>query len=435
MLKKIFKTAVVFIITAEAKFILKKYKPRIIAVTGSVGKTSTKDAVFSVLSSKGFVRKSEKSFNSEIGVPLTILGRPNAWSNPFAWISTIFAGLLLIIKPGKYPEWLVLEVGADRPGDIKRIASWLLPDVVVVTRLAPVPVHVEYFSSPGAVFKEKGELVKALKKDGTLVLSADDENVLVLEKLASGRKLVTFGFSRKASVMGSKVAIAYEGRGISRHPIGVHFSVRMNDERAEIGVRGSVGRQMAYAALAALATGISVGLSMSDAVKGLLRYEGPLGRMRLVEGIKHTLIIDDTYNSSPVAVQEALDALASLSTKGRKIAVLGDMLELGRFSVEEHHAIGTYAFTRADMLVTVGIRSRDTARGAIEAGFAGENILQFDDSRKAGKALEGLIKEGDVILIKGSQGIRMERAVEEIMAHPEDRERLLVRQEEEWMKR
>src|SRR3989344_5953483 len=363
MLKKIFKTAVVFIITAEAKFILKKYKPRIIAVTGSVGKTSTKDAIFSVLSSKGFVRKSEKSFNSEIGVPLTILGRPNAWSNPFAWISTIFAGLLLIIRREKYPEWLVLEVGADRPGDIKRIASWLLPDVVVITRLAPVPVHVEYFTSPEAVFKEKGELVKALKKDGTLVLSSDDENVLVLEKLASGRKLVTFGFSRKASVAGSKTSVVYEGRGASRHPIGMRFSIKENDEHIEIGMRGSVGRQIIYSAFAACAVGRAVELSMCDITKGLLGYEGPSGRMRLVEGIKHTLIIDDTYNSSPVAVQEALDALASLSTKGRKIAVLGDMLELGRFSVEEHHAIGTYAFTRADMLVTVGIRSRDTAPG------------------------------------------------------------------------
>ena len=154
-----------------------------------------------------------------------------------------------------------------------------------------------------------------------------------------------------------------------------------------------------------------------------------------MEGVKKTTIIDDTYNSSPIAVREALDALSSLKVSGKKIAVLGDMLELGKFSVSEHKAAGAYAAPRSDMLVTVGVRARDFVDGALEAGMAGSTILQFDEARAAGRALQHLLNPGDVVLIKGSQGVRMERTTEEIMAHPEEKERLLVRQESEWLKR
>ena len=433
MMKRILKEVVVWIITAEAKLILRKYKPRVVAVTGSVGKTSTKDAIFSVLSEKAFVRKSQKSFNSEVGVPLTILGVPNAWTNPLAWLKNIIAGVVLIVLQRSYPEQLILEVGADRPGDIKKIASWLKPDVVIVTRLASIPVHVEFFGSPEAVIHEKAELVRGLKEGGTLVLSADDEDVIALAKIArNAGTITTFGFSRKAEVFGSKIKVTYEGQRGARHPSGMAFSVRHGEESVAFLLKGFVGRQGIYAVLGACAVGISCGLTLSEVATAVSAYKGPPGRMRLIEGVKHTTIIDDTYNSSPVAVREALDALKSLNVKGRKVAVLGDMLELGRFSIQEHRAIGVYAFGRTDILFTVGVRSRDTADDALGAGFSADQVMQFDDARTVGKALERLISEGDVILVKGSQGARMERAVEEIMAHPEEKESLLVRQEEEW---
>lgn len=125
---------------------VRKYKPRIVAVTGSVGKTSTKDAIFAVLADNQHVRKSDKSFNSEIGLPLTILGCPNAWNNPLRWLQNIFDGFLLLVLPSRYPAWLVLEVGADRPGDISGVAKWLPVDVAVITRLPEVPVHVEFLT-------------------------------------------------------------------------------------------------------------------------------------------------------------------------------------------------------------------------------------------------------------------------------------------------
>lgn len=435
MLKTYLKKIIVFLITLEAKFILRKFNPQVIAITGSVGKTSTKDAIYAALAPHAFVRKSEKSFNSEVGVPLTILGKPNGWTNPYAWFVNIADGFLLLVAGKKYPQWLVLEVGADRPGDIKNIASWLSPDIVVITRFAPVPVHVEYFGSPENVFAEKAEIVKALKPNGTLVLLHDDEHARALAKLSPAKKIITYGFSRESFVRGSKSSIVYEGRGPHRRSTGMRFTFTCEGKNAEVSIRNSIGRQGLYASLAAAAVGVALEKDVTELARALSALEGPAGRMRILSGVKETLIIDDTYNSSPVAVKEALDALHHLKIKGRKFAVLGDMLELGQFSVQEHKAIGAYVFGKTDMLVTVGVRSRDTALGALEAGLGASCILQFDDSRQAGKAIEVLIKPGDVILVKGSQGIRMERSVEEIMAHPEDKGKLLVRQEEEWTKR
>jgi len=329
----------------------------------------------------------------------------------------------------------VLEVGADRPGDIKHIASWLSPDIVAITRFASVPVHVEYFDSPEAVFAEKAEMVKALKPNGTLVLLHDDEKVRKLSELSPSKKIITYGFSRGSLVHGSKSSIVYEGRGLHRRPTGMRFTFTHEGKSAEVVTENSIGRQGLYAVLAAAAVGIALEKDIAELAHTLSAFEAPTGRMRILPGVKETSIIDDTYNSSPVAAKEALDALNNLKIKGRRFAVLGDMLELGQFSVQEHKSIGAYALGKADMLVAVGVRSRDTVQGALEAGFNASNILQFDDSRQTGKVIEKLIQPGDTILIKGSQGMRMERAVEEIMAHPEDKEKLLVRQEEEWMNR
>ena len=147
------------------------------------------------------------------------------------------------------------------------------------------------------------------------------------------------------------------------------------------------------------------------------------------------MIIDDTYNSSPTACELALSTLSEVKYGGRKIAVLGDMLELGRFSSEEHEKIGALVPRTADMLLTVGIRARKIAEAALAAGMDEEHILQYEDSQRAGRELQALLKSGDVVLIKASQGIRAERIVEEIMAHPDEASSLLVRQDTEWINR
>ena len=192
-MRQTFKKILVSILTLIAKGILKRHDPTVIAITGSVGKTSTKDAIYEVLRREGSVRRSEKSFNSELGVPLSIIGAKNAWGSVFGWLSVIMHGLgQLLMAKGKFPKTLVLEVGADRPGDISTIAKWLKPHVVVITRLPDVPVHIEFFPTVESLIEEKISLAKNARKDATLVLNVDDPHIRAAkEKLPF--KSVTFG--------------------------------------------------------------------------------------------------------------------------------------------------------------------------------------------------------------------------------------------------
>jgi UDP-N-acetylmuramoyl-tripeptide--D-alanyl-D-alanine ligase len=422
------KNLIAFLLKIEAKLVLAKYKPNIIAITGSVGKTSTKDAIYAVVASEAYARRSEKSFNSEIGLPLTILGRPNAWSNPIRWLENVFDGFLLFLFRSRYPEWLVLEVGADRPGDIRSLASWLRVDIAVITRLPDVPVHVEYFSSPTAVKEEKASLINALKAGGALVLYGDDPEVANLRERAPGAQIVTFGMSEEVDVRARDTEII---SGAGTRPVGMRTTVEVDGKRAMLEIKGAIGAHALLPALAAVAVGKALGKSIEKSVSSLANYEPPKGRMHLIDGEKDTIIIDDTYNSSPAAASAAIETL-KLFVKNRKIAVLGDMLELGRHSANEHRRVGSEAGDVADILLTVGFRSRDIAQGALDAGMKDNNILQYEDASGAGKALEAIIAPGDVILIKGSQSMRMERIVEEVMADPAHARDLLVRQDREW---
>lgn len=429
------KKIIIAIITWEARAVLRKYQPKVVAITGSVGKTATKDAVYAVLAKGHHVRRSEKSFNSEIGIPLTILGVPNAWSNPLRWLTNIFDGLFLLFSSARYPEWLVLEVGADRPGDIKQVASWLSVDIAVITRLPEMPVHVEFFDSPDAVVEEKAQLIKALKPEGTLVLYGDDKKTAALASRFTGRVL-RFGFE-EGEVRGEHVKLLFEGGSSAEAgwPVGMELSLKVGDATAPVSVLGSIGSHALLPLLAGAAVGHALGKGMGEIVEALHNYDAPKGRMRLIPGLKDTLVIDDTYNSSPAAVEAALETLALIKPTGRRVAVLGDMAELGRHSISEHRKLGAEVAKVADLLVAVGFRGRGIAEGALDAGMSDSKILQYEDASRAGDELDDILEAGDCILVKGSQSMRMERVVEEIMREPERAAELLVRQEEEWKKR
>lgn len=427
-MKAFIRHIITLIIEAEAKLVLRKYRPKIIAVTGSVGKTSTKDAIFAVVGEVLVARKSAKSFNSEIGLPLTILGLENGWSSMALWLKNIIKGALLIITRVHYPKWLVLEIGADKPGDIKRVASWVIPDIVVVTRFGDIPVHVEFFKSPEELFEEKANLVKALRSTGMLILNADDERVLALRDKTKA-KSITYGLNEGAMFRASNTQIAYED-GL---PIGMTFKLEYDNNVFPVTMRGVLGLQSMYSALAALSLGVYLKLNIVDMVGRLSAHMSPPGRMRVIPGIKGATIIDDTYNSSPIAAEAAAKTLQSIETKGKKIAVLGDMLELGKFTIEEHKKLGMQTGSFADLIIAIGPRAKYIVEGALDSGMSEKNIIEFDDSRLAGKYLETVVRKGDIVLIKGSQGIRMERTVEEIMAEPQRASELLVRQEEEWV--
>lgn len=428
-MKSIFKKIISTVIQYEAKLILNKYKPKIVAVTGSVGKTSSKDAIFSVMSTSFNTRKSEKSFNSDIGIPLTILGCHNAWSDPFLWFKNILIGLDLIMFKNNYPEWLVLEVGADRPGDIRQVTKWLKPDVVVVTAFAKVPVHIEFFNSREEIVREKRYLVEALKHDGVVIVNGDDIDSMNMKNSVKNNS-ITYGTDSVSDIVASNPSIYYLDSGKID---GMSFKVNYKENSVPIIMRGSLGAQNIYSALSAIAVGLSQKINLVKIGEALLSHDTPRGRMKIISGIKNTIIIDDTYNSSPIALASALKTLKDIKTKGKKIAVLGDMMELGKHSTEEHYEAGKIAGESCDVLITVGMRSRKMVDGALDSGLSEKNIFQYEDSISAGKFIQEIISEGDVILLKASQSVRMEKAVEEIMAEPNKARELLVRQEEEWL--
>ncbi len=425
----LFKYIVVLILTWQARLVLARYKPKIIAVTGSVGKTTTKDTIYTVLSKTLHVRKSEKSFNSEIGVPLTILGCGNAWNSPVGWLKNFIKGMHLIFVGQKYPEWLVLEVGADRPGDIRAIAQWLRPDVSVITAIPDVPVHVEYFDSPDQVAKEKRELAVWLKERGHLIVNGDDARTKAIHDEFRG-VATTFGFGT-CDFRASHDEFAYEGESL----VGLRFRVNHSGSSVPVLSLGALGKAPVYAALAALAVAKAVGLDIVSASSALSAHVPPPGRMRLIAGKEGAILIDDTYNSSPIAAHAALETLINIPSAKKRIAILGDMLELGKFSTEEHKKLGRQAAECADLLVTVGFRAKTVATAAREAGLKHVREYEQGDAEKAGRDLIAELGPKSVVLIKGSQGMRLERAVKQLMAEPERAAEFLVRQEEEWRKR
>jgi len=445
-MRSLLKSVVVSILIWEAKLVLKKHTPKIVAITGSAGKTTTKDAIFAAISPGRFVRKSQKSMNSEIGVPLTILGLENAWGSLFGWVTNIVRGLWLVLSPEKYPDWLVLEVGADRPGDIRMIAKWLRPDIAVITSIPDIPVHVEYFNSPQSLAREKKYLAEYLKPEGKLIINGDDVHTKAI--LAEFKDVaLSYGFGGQNDLDADEEAVLYEEsspaeptkrRAAFMPPVGMRFVAKRGDLYAkEIKIYGALGKPRIYSALAALAVTEVIEGDIDAAISALGTWQPPPGRMRILPGIKGSVIIDDTYNSSPVAAISALETLKLIKSAKRRIAVLGDMMELGRFSKEAHSHVGEKAAKCAHQLVTVGLRAKAIAATALEKGMKEECIRQYElgESERAGKELEAELKEGVVVLIKGSQSMRMEKTVLEIMNDPLNAPELLVRQEAEWLER
>ena len=415
--------------------VLWRYRPKVVAITGSVGKTSTKDAVYAVIASSHYVRKSEKSYNSEIGLPLTILGCPNGWNNPLTWLLNILRGLWLFIWPHKYPKWLVLEVGVGKPGDMHYTASWLKTDVIMITAIGETPAHIEFFDSHKHLVEEKSGLIKTLKKDGLLILNNDDEVVSEMRSKTKSR-VITFGLKEGADIRGSSDSILYDDEGM---PEGLTFKIDETGKSLPVFIKGVFGRNHIYASLAALTLSSGLKFNMLTAINALKNYSVPPGRMRLLKGINGSLIIDDTYNSSPFACESALKTLAEIKSANRRIAVLGDMLELGHHTEEAHRNIGKIVRENlnndGDILVVVGLRAKKIKEGALEAEMDDENIFEFLNSREAGEFLKTFVQKNDFILIKGSQGMRMEHAVEAILEDKKNKSELLVRQDKEWLKK
>ena len=428
-MKSLLKAPVAGSLAVLSRMIIRKYRPQIVMITGSVGKTSTKDAVAAMLAEHTTLRASEKSYNSEFGVPFTIIGVKNPWTSLFAWAEVFCEALRLIIFPVVYPKALVLEVGADRPGDLARILRIATPDAVVVTRLPDVPVHVEAYATPAAVRQEEFAPAYALATGAPLILSSRDTHAREMAKNTQAR-VTLFGFSDDADIHISEPTVAFEGD----RPVGMQARATVGKKSCTLLARGALGRPQILAPAAALATAVALGVPLEEARAGLTHYVPPAGRGRLLRGSAGSVLIDESYNSSPAATEESLEALALLTHAKRRIAVLGDMLELGRYSRTEHERIGTRAATLATMLIAVGPRAKAMCAAALASGMAPLQVQCAETTHEAVGVLQSLVQEGDAILIKGSQSMRMERIAEALLADPTDAV-FLVRQEKEWKRK
>ncbi|KKP98352.1 MAG: UDP-N-acetylmuramoyl-tripeptide-D-alanyl-D-alanine ligase [Parcubacteria group bacterium GW2011_GWD2_38_12] len=405
---------------------LKRYKPKIIAITGSNGKTSAKEAIFTVLKEKFKVRRSEKNYNTEIGVPLSVLGIFAPISNLF-WPLTLVRACIIAYFSRSAPEILILEMAADKPGDLKYLMSFIKPDISVITAIGELPVHIEYYSGPKAVAEEKSFLIKALDNSGVAILNFDDKIVLEMEKKTRAH-VFTYGFGEGAMIRAFEAQNNLCDNG---EFCGIVFKLDFEGKVIPVKIKNIYGKPFVYAALAAIVAGYVLGMNLVEIAKALEDYKSPKGRLNLIKAKKEAFIIDDTYNASPLSISAALEFLRDLPAT-RKIAVLGDMKELGKYSDEAHKEVGREAAKSAEYIFVVGEKGKFTVLGALERGFKKENILEFNNSVDAGKALREIIFEGDLVLIKGSQSMRMELAVEEVMAEPERKKDILVRQDWPW---
>lgn len=421
------------ILAKRARAILRKYRPRIVGVTGSVGKSSTKEAIVAVLGERFHVRGSQKNYNTEFGLPLAIIGADSPGRSPFGWTRVIMKAWGMLFSRKHYPDILVLEMGADKPGDIAHLVRVAPPGVGVLTSIAPV--HTEFFGSMDGVRAEKATLLAALPHDGTAILNADDEIVRGLTGETRAH-VMFYGFSDAGDVRAVEYRLHYLQDEDPRCA-GTLFKIAYGGAVVPVAIYGVFGRQHVTAALAAATVGIVFGMNLAEIGAGIAKYRPPDGRMNIVPGVKRTLLIDDTYNASPRATHEALRTLATLEIgeQHKRIAVLADMKELGAYAQEGHQGVGKLiAELGIDLLVTVGELAREIANGAAQAGMSRDRIFEFGDREQAGKFVQERMQKGDVVLIKGSQSMRMEYVVKELMAEPLRAAELLVRQDKEWIK-
>lgn len=354
----------------------------VVAITGSAGKTTAKELTAHVLEASGRkVLRSIKNYNNGLGHPLTVLN---------------------LAKDGTY-DVAVLEMGMSSPmNEIARLCRITPPDVAV--ELNVLPVHVEHLGSIENVAKAKAELVEGMKDGGTAVLNADDVRVAAMSSLTRG-KVITFGIENAADVRAEEIVFARFGD--------TRFTLIANGEKAEVAFPLN-GKHNILNALAAAAVGISFGMTVGEIAAGLRTVEAPPQRGEVLHFAAGFTVINDSYNSNPDALLSMVETLVDGAGSSRKIVVAGEMLELGQNAAEIHRETGEkIAVSGVDMLIGVRGMGKELVEGSIEGGLVKSQFAV--DSDAAGDLLQGIVTTGDVILVKGSRGVRTEKVIEKLL--------------------
>ena len=408
-----------------ARAVLKKQRPQIVSITGSMGKTSTKEAIYFVLKKKFKARQSIKNYNNELGVPLTILNEVSPGKSFIGWLTIFYKGIVLaFFKKKDYPQVLILETAADKPGDLKYLMNILLPELLKVAVLTGIaPVHLEFFKTMENIFEEKITPFFHLKKENFAVINKDNCDFKKMKPRLNS-KIITYGIEKEADLMAEEIKITEQG---------LSFNFRQGNNSHPFLLKQAISSHQLYSLLAAASVGIYYGMGLKEICEQLKKYKVLAGRMRKIKGINNSFIIDDTYNSSPEAVKKSLKALSRFPFGKRKIAVLGAMLELGESTNDFHCQIGELvADLKIDYLITLGTKGKIIYQGALEKTLHREQLFHFDNLEKLSSFLKDFITQDDIILVKGSQKARMEKIVRQIMLEPENAKQLLVRQDKQW---
>ncbi len=357
------------------------FVPRVVGITGSVGKTSTKEMTAAVLRRRFRTLWSRASYNNEIGLPLTILHLDDTH------------------------EVLVLEMGAYVPGDITMLCDIAHPHVGVVTNVGVS--HLERMGTVERIWEAKSELVRALPEDGVAILNWDDERVRRMADVTRAR-VFSYGLTSEADLWADGV----ETLGLE----GIRFT--FHHGRDVIPVRLPwLGQHSVHTALRAAAVGLAFGMEWEDILAGLRDTDVQL-RIVVVPGIRDTKIIDDTYNASPASVLAALNLLADLN--GRRVAILGDMLELGSYEEVGHRKVGARAAEVVQRLIAVGPRARWIAEEAVAAGMPADHVSAVETVDEAIARAQEWLEPGDVVLVKASRAMALERVVDALRARVDD---------------
>lgn len=420
--KKFLKNLVLWELKRMTKRRIRKFKGKVIAVTGSVGKTSTKDAIFTVLNTRYKVKKSEKSMNTDIGLFLTILEIDNGHKSVGKWSWLLMKAFVNSFFTD-HSDIMLLEFGVDKPGDMDFLMNMVKPDIAVLANAFHMHLDDGQFKNVAEIFEEKKKIVEKMKDGGTAVLGTDNEYVAAFAKRLKGKKQITFGQNPLSEYRAEKIETSIQGTKFVLNHEGQRFEVRVP----------AIGEFQVYVALPAIICGNLLGVSMEEAIFALERYHLPPGRMNLIEGLNGSKILDGSYNASPQAVMEALKTLKHIGIERRKVAVLGNMNELGEESQKLHELVGENVPACVDLLITVGSNAKFIAEKALAGGMSKEAVHSFKTSVEAAEWFKNEIKEDDIVLVKGSQNnVRLERFVKAMMANPEEAKNLLARQEKIW---
>ncbi|SHH12417.1 UDP-N-acetylmuramoyl-tripeptide--D-alanyl-D-alanine ligase [Tepidibacter thalassicus] len=357
-----------------AKFYKSKFPINYVGVTGSTGKTTTKDIIHSVLSSKYKTLKNEGNFNNHIGLPLTVFNLNNEY------------------------ECAVLEMGMSSFGEIEYLANIVEPKIAVISNIGFS--HIENLGSREGILKAKLEITSNFKENSILIVNGDDEYLRKLKNKNLNYKLKSFGFEKYNDLYCIRYKMDEKG-------IYFNCAVYNNEEEFFIPARG---KHNIYNAMAAILVGIELNLNIDEIKNGLLNFKSSKMRLDILKNSLLT-VINDAYNASPDSMKAALEVLGEYKNN-RKISVLGDMLEMGDYAQKGHRMVGKYAKNNSDIILTVGKNSEYIGIQALDEGFDEKNIKHFKSNLEVINYLKKILKANDVVLVKGSRGMMMEEIVE-----------------------